>query len=323
MKNKIYYLGILTIIVITLGCLFKIYHLAGAGILITLGLLGFSLLFLPLAIGSLFRSEDNRRQRIFYLLTGIVLVMHGISILFKIMHWPGSGPMLLITLPLPFVVLLPYFMFMNPNEKRINYTSFLAILFFFAYVSVISSLLATGVSTNITGGFIRSAMDLQKKSALLQEFAGKGKDMAVKDVKTAKLNDSLSGILLSRADLVCIKIEAIRIEMINRFSGNPDEVHRTDLMAIKQRDARVFADTGLFAELDKNLASYSLILESGNFCSDDLKSFAKETFGTVSFLSEGYPFEDLILVAALERLNRLEYEVRLAEVEAIVGMAIQ
>jgi hypothetical protein len=252
-----------------------------------------------------------------------VLAVDAIGVLFKIMHWPGAGTILVITLPLPFVVLLPYFMLMNPNEKIINYKNFLAILFFFAYDAAVASLLATSVSTSITEGYIRSAMDLQKKSGVMHEFAREKTALNGKETTSHTLSDSLTLNLASKADAVCHTIDVLRNDMIDRFSGNPEEVHKTDLTAIMQRDARVDADTAKLKDLDRGLVSYAALLEGSYFCSSNLKTYAKNTFSSGGITGEGNYFSDIILVAALEELNLLEYQVRLAEWEAIVGLAIQ
>jgi hypothetical protein len=290
MKNRIYYLGMLTTLIIVTGCLFKIMHLAGANILLTTGLGSFALIFLPLAVVSLYRSEENRRQRIFYILTGIVLAADAIGVLFKVMHWPGAGPLLLITLPLPFLVLLPYFLLMHPDEKRVNYKNFVAILFFFAYDATVAALLSTSVSKNITDGYLQNAAAFQERAEMLHE-------------KAARLNTEEVGI---KADQLCHEIGSIRNELIESYSGNSDKVIKDgttiDFLAIKRKDSRVYVDTvrvrGIMEELGK------------------LRSLTRKPSATDDTLPEiGMP-DGNILAAALERLNLLEYEVRLAEYEA-------
>jgi hypothetical protein len=129
MKNKIYYLGMMACIITTCGCLFKIQHWAG-GDTPDCRTAILALAFIPLAIGSLYKAESNKRLRTFYVLTAIIVDINLISALFKVMHWPYAGSLLLISFPLPFLVLLPVFLFSSPEEKLINYRNFLAVMFF-------------------------------------------------------------------------------------------------------------------------------------------------------------------------------------------------
>ncbi len=290
MKNRIYYLGILITLIIASGCLFKIMHVAGANILLTAGLVSFALIFLPLAVVSLYRSEENRRQRIFYILTGIVLAADAIGVLFKVMHWPGAGPLLLITLPLPFLVLLPYFMLMHPDEKRVNYTNFVAILFFFAYDATIAALLSTSVSKNITDGYLLNAAAFQERAAVLQE-------------KAARLNTEEAG---KKADMLCRDIGNLRKELIESYSGNADKVMKDattiDFLAIKRKDSRVYVDTVKVTQI---------LEELGNLRHHTGEPAENDGLQPEEILRDGN-----ILAAALEQLCLLEYEVRLAEVES-------
>ena len=76
MKNKIYYLGTLSGMVTACGCLFKIMHWPAAGIIIVTGLISLSLVFLPLAIGNMVKTEQAKKLRNFYILFAIVMAIN-------------------------------------------------------------------------------------------------------------------------------------------------------------------------------------------------------------------------------------------------------
>jgi hypothetical protein len=90
MKNKIYYLGTLSAMVTACGCLFKIMHWPAASIIIVIGLVSLSIVFLPLAIGSLVKDEQVKNLRNFYIMVAVVMAFNFIGTMFKIMHWPGA-----------------------------------------------------------------------------------------------------------------------------------------------------------------------------------------------------------------------------------------
>ena len=149
MKNKIYYLGILGIMIIVAGATFKLFHLFGAGILLFTGFGLFCLLFMPMAFISSYRSEQNTRLKYLYLLTFLIFLLDFVGALFKILHWPGASWLILISIALIFLVLLPVYVLYNRNDKEINYNNFIAVLIFFAWFAAITALLSTGISKNL------------------------------------------------------------------------------------------------------------------------------------------------------------------------------
>mgnify|MGYP006170625555 CR=1 FL=1 len=83
-------------IVFIISLIFKLMHWPGAGVLMVLSLLGLALCYFPL--GFYFLSDKNfKTQNIgISIVFGWLLSVCIIGILFKLMYWPGSSPMLLI-----------------------------------------------------------------------------------------------------------------------------------------------------------------------------------------------------------------------------------
>jgi class 3 adenylate cyclase len=93
MRQRTYIMGIISIVLILIGSLFKQLHYPGASIMLVIGLtlftLGFSASFLIDKI-SLERSRIAKiSQGVFFL--AMVLII--LSVVFKLLHWPGSGNM--------------------------------------------------------------------------------------------------------------------------------------------------------------------------------------------------------------------------------------
>ncbi len=51
------------------------------------------------------------------------------AMLFKIMHWPGAGYVLRVSLPFPFVVFLPVFLAAASKNRNFNIYNTIAVLF--------------------------------------------------------------------------------------------------------------------------------------------------------------------------------------------------
>lgn len=146
MKQKIYILGLITLLLIFTGVFLKLNHLAGASVLIFTGIFILLFVFLPLALHNNYRKEGSRESVMLYIITWITaLVVFG-SMLFKIMHWPGAGELIMVALPFPFVVYLPVYLYVTSRIKNYSIYNTVFVLFLLVYLAVFSALLALNVS---------------------------------------------------------------------------------------------------------------------------------------------------------------------------------
>jgi hypothetical protein len=142
MKQKIYTLGLADALLVFTGAIFKVNHFPGAGIMLTIGILGFVLVFLPAALINHYRSGENKQNLSLYIVTWITCLVIFVAMLFKIMHWPFAGIMLLIAIPFPYVIFLPVFLIVTSKNKNFNIYNTVFILLLLALNSVFSGLLA-------------------------------------------------------------------------------------------------------------------------------------------------------------------------------------
>ncbi len=326
MKNKIYYLGIMACIVTTCGCLFKIQHWAGAGILLIAGLAILALAFIPLAIGSLYKAESNKRLRIFYVLTAVIVDINLLAVLFKVMHWPYAGSLLLISFPLPFLVLLPVFLFSSPEEKLINYRHFLAVMFFFGYYASVTALLTLSVSRNITDAYVRSAYNMEEKTAVLAENALWILNQSARDTLSGSEQKADSRMIVAEADKLCAQIDTIKRSLLIRYSGNTSKVFKNgdhaDLQAIRFKDSRPEIDLIPITGLKSEINDFRTMLQKECKAGSSLYRYLNEVLDTRDIQPEGLIWEnklmkDKILVSVLENLNSMQFRIRLAVFEVV------
>ena len=109
MKQKIYILGLLTTLFISLGAIFKVNHWPAAAHLLILGIFLLVFVFVPVALRNLYKAEGNRHNLPLYWATWLTCLVIFIGMLFKILHWPNAGIFLLIALPFPYIIFLPVF----------------------------------------------------------------------------------------------------------------------------------------------------------------------------------------------------------------------
>ncbi|HUX58844.1 MAG TPA: hypothetical protein VMV77_17870 [Bacteroidales bacterium] len=174
MKQKIYIVGLVTTLLVFIGTIFKVNHFPGAGIMLTLGLLGLVFLFLPLALISHYRSDDSNKSKILYIVTWVTCFVVFISMLFKIQHWPFASILLTIALPLPYVLFLPVFLNVTSKNKNFNIYNTVAVLLLLAINSIFAALLALNVAKDRIDDSYDLANNYDRVEAVLNQLPAAG-----------------------------------------------------------------------------------------------------------------------------------------------------
>ncbi|MBP6730664.1 MAG: hypothetical protein KA149_01320 [Chitinophagales bacterium] len=99
-------IGAISGALISLGILFKVMHWPGANVQLLVGILSFSIVFLPLAFLLKVKDTANLNYRLLFSLGGLVM---SISILFKILHWPGADILGITAIPITGLLFLPIY----------------------------------------------------------------------------------------------------------------------------------------------------------------------------------------------------------------------
>jgi len=172
MKQKIYSIGLITTLVIFTGTIFKVNHLPGAGILLTIGIFSVVVIFLSLALINHYRSKGTRQSLLLYWVTWLTCFVVFTAMLFKLMHWPGAGLMLLIALPFPYVVFLPVFIIVTSKNKNFSIYNTVIVLFLLASNSVFSTLLALNVSKTRIDDSLQMAINYNRLETVLRDIPG-------------------------------------------------------------------------------------------------------------------------------------------------------
>jgi hypothetical protein len=91
MKKTMKISGLIAPILLSFGSLFKIQHWPGAGILLVLGFLLLSFVFLPSAIYVNYKEVSNRTKKWTHIIGFLGTFFISVGFLFKIQHWPSAG----------------------------------------------------------------------------------------------------------------------------------------------------------------------------------------------------------------------------------------
>jgi hypothetical protein len=331
MKNKLYNLGLFASILILFGCMFKISHWAGAGIMLTLGIVFFCFVFLPAAISSSLKSKDENKNKGLYIIAYISITFNFISALFKIMHWPGAGILLAIGIPMPFILFLPTYLIYNRNDKEINYRNFVAIMFFFAYFAAISALLSVSVSKDILDESVVSAYQLEQRNLIcndlivnkIQNIESKNDSLAVSKKKTiASLKES--------SDKVNKSIEELKIELVKstnkenlQFIGPDNKINFWEILG-KDNSLIPIAGTEAVIQLKNQLNEYHefllSLIQGRNMALNGYIDHLLTTKGEDGKEWEMSIFSGRNMITAIGTLNQIKYNVALSELEILFVM---
>ena len=171
MKQKIYILGLATVMLLTVGTQLKINHSAGAAHILTLGIILLVLVFLPLALINHYRAEGNSQNKLLYIVTWITAFVVFTAMLFKILHWPKAGIMLMVSLPFPYVVFLPVFLITTSKIKNFNIYNTVYVLLMLAILSVFSALLALNVTPQRIAESLTMSLNYHKMEKVLKDHS--------------------------------------------------------------------------------------------------------------------------------------------------------
>jgi hypothetical protein len=173
MKQKIYILGVVTVMIVLTGIIFKVNHWAGAGYLLTTGIFTLVLVFLPMALIDHYTAEGTRQNLPLYIVTWLTCFVVFTGMLFKIMHWPHAGTLLLIALPFPYVVFLPVFLSVTSKNKNFSIYNTVFVLLLLVVNSVFSMLLGLNVTKNRIDDSYNLSQNYNNLETALSQFTEK------------------------------------------------------------------------------------------------------------------------------------------------------
>jgi hypothetical protein len=122
MRKFMFFSGALSAVAFIIGSILKVMHSQGAAAMLVLGFFSISLIFLPLLFVTKTKEIDATRDKLILGVGTFVAILYCLSMLFKIMHWPGANVMWFIMLVVTFAVFIPAYFFtgIRKPEMRVN-----------------------------------------------------------------------------------------------------------------------------------------------------------------------------------------------------------
>lgn len=121
MKKLMKISGVSGTVLLGFAAIFKINHIPPAGILLSLGAVVLSFLFLPSALTVLWKETGSAKKLILYISAFITGVSFILGMLFKIQHWPGAAFMISLGLLSGMLLFIPsmlYMLFLDESKRH-------------------------------------------------------------------------------------------------------------------------------------------------------------------------------------------------------------
>jgi hypothetical protein len=203
--------GMLTVI----GSLFKIQHMPGAGVLLSVGMAIMAFALLPMFAIMKIREANEKKESLNrgYLILGVVAgILFITGALFKAQHWPGTGVVLFSSWLAVAVILLPLLVMNILNQKGNRLNNFLLVVLAFSFVALLLLSSLTRPSRDLYFGFIPGETCMTEQSVYL----GDQSHRLVESARQADPGGITPGMqsISKKADEICEYIESSKMEII-------------------------------------------------------------------------------------------------------------
>jgi hypothetical protein len=316
-------------ILLMMGILFKVMHWPWAGPLLVLGWFLILFVFLPVLLYIKIKEATTAGEKRIFILGVIALIVFAASTLFKMMHWPGAGPLMIIGSLALVGIFLPLYTNMRYKMGELRTGQFIYIITLTMYAVVLTSLIAMNVSKDILGIFVS---EQSNATAINRYFEKKNAKLAAMPLDSSyvkqaeKIQQVQKGAALVKSYIQDMKLKLVQeIEQLDRASAleaisEPQRLERKDNYDMVRHillqpeggslGTNLRAKIKSFRELVMPLTSTDKELSESIFVLVDTPSETEngETYDWELFLLAGAP-----QITALGILSRLEKNINQVE----------
>ena len=193
------------------GILFKVMHWPFWNLLMLGGWFLVLFVFLPILLYIRLKDAKSGFEKRVYVLGVVALIIFELATMFKMMHWPGAGPLMILGSLLLVAVFLPLYTNMRFKNAELKTGQFIYLITISMYAVVLTALLSMNVSRDILGSFVR---EQNNTTAIVRYFE--------------KKNDRTKANISNLPD----SIQMINAEKIKQISEEADKV-KNEIRSIK------------------------------------------------------------------------------------------
>lgn len=163
MRKTMFITGAISTAAFVIGSFLKIMHLPGANVLLFLGFISISFLFLPLLFILKSREAASIRDKLIIATGTAVAILYCLSMLFLLFRWPGARIIWLSTLMITSFVFLPAYFFTGIRREATKVNTIISSVLIMAVIGIQFALTALRKpSSEKLDAYIQSEVLLQK-----------------------------------------------------------------------------------------------------------------------------------------------------------------
>lgn len=163
MRKTMFITGAISTAAFVIGSFLKIMHLPGANVLLFLGFVSISFLFLPLLFILKSREAASIRDKLIIATGTAVAILYCLSMLFLLFRWPGARVIWLSTLMITSFVFLPAYFFTGIRREETKVNTIISSVLIMAVIGIQFALTALRKpSSEKLDAYIQSEVLLQK-----------------------------------------------------------------------------------------------------------------------------------------------------------------
>lgn len=222
MKKFLTIFGAFIVFFFTIATFFKLMHWPGSAAIMTLMLLLFAVVFIPLFFIQRM-IEDKSGLSIVTNIFGLFSTsLMFVGILFKMMHWPGASIMLVFgILFFVFPTLILYVIYQFKQKQR-KFSEFWKFIFLAVLAGVFILFWGVSVSRNILTSFLNIEDVTLSTNKNLEEYNAFVLKQIVSYDSTNSVAIESSSMIHAQTKEMVVYIESIKEEMISRIESNPE-----------------------------------------------------------------------------------------------------
>lgn len=290
MKKTMLVSGTMSVLLLTMGLIFKFLHWPGAsaGIVFGVGLL--SLVFLPLVFVLKFKEKQNTKDKLTILFGSLAAILISLGILFKVMHWPFANILIISSMAVSLLLFLPTYFFSgirNP-ETKINTT-----------ISSIFIISACGLLLVL----VRSPKGSHIRERMLTENYLRNQYLLKRDIKHYAMAYDTLGKDNSANEIInlCENLKSKILENVSSSKNIENDFYDKDAVINDNSDPSVFFGKNLNSDTEK-----LKVLINNYQIKNKLVSVqnSKSNLITTMFLNI-YQFQNISAMSVYDILNQL------------------
>jgi hypothetical protein len=336
MRKTMIITGAISVAAYIFGSFLKIMHWPGASMMLLLGILISSLIFMPLLFILKTREANSKRDKIVLGVGVLFGILVSISTLFKVFHWPYSHILWLISLGVLFFLFVPIYFFSgirNPETKMNTITSSILVLFAGGLLFTLTSLRGDILNSFIFPRNIIRTMNENIDKGNLAFFEKSVKDSTANEKirRVQELSEGISTYILQlKMDLLTSVDPELKNDPNPEVTFNQklykDNVEIPTGILIGEDSENPRKDANSAVELKNKISSYrkellELLDEKSKEEIDGYIGLSTDKVAGSSESWESYYFYKNPLVSVITTLDLLQNETRYAELVILTKLA--